>query len=143
MKAKLLILLFVLPGCFESKPHTVTTPDYFQKKRECAEFISKLEAKYRKDNTSGENGDYEWKFLDSVCFSATLNTCVGLVKTSSHTYINSRKKPTGESFEAIDLLTNSYIDIATIGFETTPTVQQSRDYGNEIARVKKSAKCTD
>lgn len=124
--------------------------DYFEKKMKCASLIEKTKNRFDKENKEaidlsvyGRSKQYQTMILLDVCYSKKLNTCVGF--TVEITRRNSKKM--FEVFSALDLLTNSPIETASLDYDSdrkrNPSNNKGIRYFQDQRVVRSNVSCVE
>lgn len=118
-----LMLSSLASSCLErSEKNATTNPDNFEKKAKCAALAKPLKERLEREGSESFNTAYysgsgivERAHLEKVCYSETMNSCVGLILTTYRPY--SRKTKGAQKskiyweYTALDLLTSEEIEL--------------------------------
>ena len=146
-KIFLMILAFILPvACvpknFSESAKTMEV-DYFQKKKDCSQFIDRVIAKFEADDKEmftfyARANDYYSDNLESVCYSASKNTCISFVTKRNYAKNGKDRVNKHISFSATDLLTGKEIQMV---FGTPGDREAMRTYYADSSKLELDMGC--
>lgn len=118
LNTKIIPLFFICllgAGCTTSKIETQATStqtSFFAKKSACAQHLTSVNASIEKENNSDI---YTHQWLDKICYSAELDTCLSFVE-KNHNDVDNPSQIIGQEYTITNLFTNERLqDIAWFG----------------------------
>jgi hypothetical protein len=151
----LVLLSLSLVACSKRSPVVPpAAPDYFEKRRQCAEQIERVKRDLERENRdasalfhSHQAPLYSSGMLQEVCYSKVRNTCVGFFKEYQHEWVKGQNQVTREQFFARDLLSMKILGASLNYYKVPgsafPVGFDPNNYKKETAAIQMEVQCVE